>query len=52
MNTSRQSKNNHWIRKIDWILIGFIALLAIISITFIVLQWAEVNIALTLVYAR
>ena len=35
MNTSRQSKNNHWIRKIDWILIGFIALLAIISITFI-----------------
>jgi len=35
MNTSRQSKNNHWIRKIDWILVGIIILLAIISITFI-----------------
>lgn len=35
MNTSRQSKNNHWIRKIDWILVGFIALFAIISITLI-----------------
>lgn len=35
MNTSRQSKNEHWIRKIDWILVGIIALLAIISVIII-----------------
>lgn len=35
MRISRQLKNNHWIRRIDWILIGILVLLAIISVTII-----------------
>lgn len=35
MSTSRQLKNNHWIRRIDWTLVGFLVLLAIISVTII-----------------
>lgn len=35
MSTSRQLKNNHWIRRVDWTLVGFIVLLAIISVTII-----------------
>lgn len=35
MRISRQLKNNHWIRRIDWVLIGILVLLAIISVTII-----------------
>ncbi|WP_432724720.1 rod shape-determining protein RodA [Staphylococcus equorum] len=35
MSTSRQLKNNHWIRRVDWTLVGFLVLLAIISVTII-----------------
>ncbi|SCU34099.1 cell division membrane protein [Staphylococcus xylosus] len=35
MRISRQLKNNHWIRRIDWALIGILVLLAIISVTII-----------------
>src|SRR5699024_9649978 len=35
MSTSRQLKNNHWIRRVDWILVGILVLLAIISVTII-----------------
>ncbi|SCT50566.1 FtsW/RodA/SpoVE family cell cycle protein [Staphylococcus caeli] len=35
MSTSRQLKNNHWVRRIDWILIGILVLLAIVSVTII-----------------
>ncbi|WP_436855781.1 FtsW/RodA/SpoVE family cell cycle protein [Staphylococcus caeli] len=35
MSTSRQLKNNHWVRRIDWILIGILVLLAIVSVTVI-----------------
>ncbi|PTI45403.1 rod shape-determining protein RodA [Staphylococcus xylosus] len=35
MRISRQLKNNHWIRRIDWVLIGILLLLAIISVTII-----------------
>ncbi|WP_436861945.1 FtsW/RodA/SpoVE family cell cycle protein [Staphylococcus caeli] len=35
MSTSRQLKNNHWVQRIDWILIGILVLLAIISVTVI-----------------
>ncbi|ANQ64767.1 rod shape-determining protein RodA [Staphylococcus equorum] len=35
MSTSRQLKNNHWIRRVDWTLVGFLVLLAIISVTMI-----------------
>ncbi|XVK95188.1 hypothetical protein AABC03_10355 [Staphylococcus nepalensis] len=52
MNTSRQSKNNHWIRKIDWILVGIIILLAIISITFINSAMGAANTAPILVYVK
>lgn len=35
MSTSRQLKNNHWIRRIDWVLIGILVLLAFVSVTII-----------------
>ena len=35
MRISRQLKNNHWIRRIDWGLIGILVLLATISVTII-----------------
>ncbi|MDW8798253.1 FtsW/RodA/SpoVE family cell cycle protein [Staphylococcus pseudoxylosus] len=35
MRISRQLKNNHWIRRIDWVLIGILVLLATISVTII-----------------
>ncbi|PHK48596.1 FtsW/RodA/SpoVE family cell cycle protein [Staphylococcus edaphicus] len=35
MSTSRQLKNNHWIRRVDWVLIGILVLLAIVSVTII-----------------
>ncbi|WP_436950807.1 FtsW/RodA/SpoVE family cell cycle protein [Staphylococcus xylosus] len=35
MRISRQLKNNNWIRRIDWVLIGILVLLAIISVTII-----------------
>ncbi|MGW7808291.1 FtsW/RodA/SpoVE family cell cycle protein [Staphylococcus xylosus] len=35
MRISRQLKNNHWIRRIDWVLVGILVLLAIISVTII-----------------
>lgn len=35
MSTSRQLKKNHWIRRVDWTLVGFLVLLAIISVTII-----------------
>lgn len=35
MRISRQLKNNHWIRRIDWVLISILVLLAIISVTII-----------------
>lgn len=35
MSTSRQLKNNHWVRRIDWILICILVLLAIVSVTII-----------------
>ncbi|MGJ7589019.1 FtsW/RodA/SpoVE family cell cycle protein [Staphylococcus shinii] len=35
MRISRQLKNNHWIRRIDWVLIGILVLLSIISVTII-----------------
>lgn len=35
LRISRQLKNNHWIRRIDWVLIGILVLLAIISVTII-----------------
>ncbi|MCU5746551.1 rod shape-determining protein RodA [Staphylococcus sp. SQ8-PEA] len=35
MNTSRQSKHNSWGRRVDWIIIAFLILFALISVTVI-----------------
>ena len=35
MKSSRQNPNKHWLRRIDWILIGILCLLCVISVTFI-----------------
>ena len=35
MNTSRQTKHNSWIQRVDWIIILFLIVFALISVTII-----------------
>ena len=49
--SSRQRPSKHWLRKIDWILVALLTILAIISVTTIS-SWVEDNIVQTLVFAK
>ena len=33
--SSRQTPNKHWLKRIDWVLIGILTILAIFSVTLI-----------------
>ena len=50
--SSRQQPSKHWLRKIDWILVALLTILAIISVTTISSLWVEDNIVQTLVFAK
>ena len=50
--SSRQRPSKHWLRKIDWILVALLTILAIISVTTISSLWVEDNIVQTLVFAK
>ena len=50
--SSRQQPSKHWLRKIDWILVALLTILAIISVTTISSAMVEDNIVQTLVFAK
>lgn len=50
--SSRQQPSKHWLRKIDWILVALLTILAIISVTTISSAMGGYNIVQTLVFAK
>lgn len=47
--SSRQTPNKHWLKRIDWVLIGILTILAILVSHSLVQQWVAVNIVPILV---
>ena len=41
--SSRQQPDKHWLRKVDWVLVATIAVLAISVFCLLTRQWAVVN---------
>ena len=50
--SSRQQPTTHWLRKIDWILIALIMILAIISVTTISSAMGGANIVPILLFVK